>query len=68
MPDYKEITRLHDKRNKYQHDAWSITHHFNRQYALDYLEKVREIMIATNLLDVNSEIEATTYLSEDKVM
>jgi len=65
VPDYKEIVRLHDERNKYQHEAWAITHHFNRQYALDYLEKVREIMIATHMLDINNEIEATKYFSED---
>ena len=65
VPDYKEIARLHDERNRYQHEAWSITHHFNRQYALDYLEKVKEIMIATNMLDSNSEIEATNYFSKD---
>ena len=65
VPDYKEITRLHDERNIYQHEAWAITHHFNRQYALDYLEKVREIMITTHMLDSNNEIEATIYFSED---
>ena len=65
VPDYKEIISLHDERNIYQHEAWSITHHFNRQYALDYLEKVKEIMIATNMLDINSEIEATKYFSKD---
>jgi hypothetical protein len=65
VPDYEEIERLHDERNMYQHEAWSIHYHFNRQYALDYLEKVKEIMIATNILDINGEIEATKYFSED---
>ncbi len=65
VPDYKEIERLHDERNIYQHEAWSIHYHFNRQYALDYLEKVKAIMIATNILDINSKIEATKYFSED---
>ncbi len=65
VPDYKEIESLHDERNIYQHEARSITHHFNRQYALDYLEKVKEIMIATNMLDSNSEIEATNYFLKD---
>jgi len=64
-PDYEEIKSLHDERNIYQHEARSITYHTNRQYALDYLEKVTEIMIATNILDINNEIEATKYFSED---
>jgi len=67
VPDYEEIESLHDERNKYQHGAWSITHHFNSQYALDYLEKVREIMIATHILDGNGEIEATNYFSKDNI-
>lgn len=65
VPDYEEIESLHDERNIYQHEARSISYHINRQYALDYLEKVKEIMIATNILDINSEIEATKYFSED---
>ena len=65
VPDYEDIKSLHDERNIYQHEAWSITYHFNKQYALDYLEKVKEILIATNILDINSEIEATKYFSED---
>ncbi len=64
-PDYEEIKSLHDERNIYQHEARSITYHTNRQYALDYLEKVKEIMRATNMLDSNSEIEATNYFSKD---
>ena len=65
VPDYKEITRLHDERNIYQHEAWSISYHVNCQYALDYLEKVKEIMIATNMLDINRENEATNYFLKD---
>jgi len=65
VPDYEEIESLHEERNIYQHEAMSIHYHFNRQYALDYLEKVKEIMIATNILDINGEIEATKYFSED---
>lgn len=65
VPDYEEIESLHEERNIYQHEARSISHHFNRQYALDYLEKVKEIMIATNILDIHGETEATKYFSED---
>ena len=65
VPDYTQIESLHNERNRYQHEAWSITHHFNKQYALDYLEKAKEIMRVTNILDINSEIEATEYFSED---
>ena len=65
VPDYEEIESLHDERNIYQHEARSITYHVNRQYALDYLEKVKKIMIATNILNINGEIEATKYFSED---
>lgn len=64
VPDYEEIESLHDERNIYQHEARSIIYHLNRQYALDYLEKVKEIMIATYMLDINGEIEATKYFSE----
>lgn len=61
---YIDISDLHSKRNIYQHKYWSIEYHFNRQYSLDYIEKVKEIMISIGIINANDSIEPTDYLNK----
>ncbi len=58
---YEDISDLHTKRNWYQHKFWSIEHHFNRQYAIDYINKVKEIMISIGIIN-NDDTQPTNYL------
>lgn len=64
VPKYNDIEDLHIQRNRYQHKVWSITHHFNRQYALNYIYKTKEIMISVGILDLNDVIQPTNYLKK----
>lgn len=59
---YSDIEQLHTQRNWYQHKIWSIPHHFNRQYALDYILKVKQIMISIRIISPNDEIQPSNYL------
>ena len=65
VPDYGKIKSLHRERNIYQHEYSSITHHPNKQYALDYIEKAKEIMVATGIIDIKDEIKATKYFRKN---
>ena len=60
--NYSDIEHLHIQRNWYQHKVWSIDHHVNRQFALDYILKVKEILISIGIISPGDDVQPSTYL------
>ncbi len=61
-PDYSKIEKLHELRNIYQHSEWSITYHYNKEFARNYIKEAKNIMIATNIIKTGNEIKSSNYL------
>lgn len=62
IPDYDEIEDLHEKRNFYQHDYNSIESHFNKQFAIDFIEKAERILKDIGYITRPNEKRPTSYL------
>lgn len=66
VPDFSLIERLHNQRNIYQHDSFAIDHHFNQQYALDYIVLTEKILLKTGIIDSNTKIISTDFFGKEK--
>ncbi len=64
-PIYDEIKKLHIQRNVYQHRYWAVKHHLHKEYALKYIEKAKNIMIAANIIKSIDKIQPTNYLTKE---
>lgn len=64
--DYNMIKDSHNQRNIYQHRFWSINHHFNRQFALDYIKKTKTLMEIVGIFKYDQKIEPSNYLEKIK--
>ena len=63
IPDFTRIKPLHDKRNIYQHGETSITHHFNKEYAQQYIVLAEEILNEVQFIDKNVKLNPSNYLA-----
>jgi hypothetical protein len=66
LPDYdNEIKDLHEQRNNYQHGYLSIISHFNKQYAIDYNNKVEKVFDQIGFFRKPSDKKLTNYLKSN---
>ncbi len=63
IPDFKRIESLHDKRNIYQHGETSITTHFNKEYAQQYIVLAEEVLNKVQFTDKNVKLTPSNYLA-----
>ena len=66
-PDFSDLERLHNQRNIYQHDSFAIDHHFNQQYALDYIEITRRILLIIGIIDNQAKVKATNFIRKESI-
>lgn len=67
VPDFSRVERLHDQRNTYQHDSFAIDHHFNQQYALDYVVLAEKILLNSGIIEGNVKITTTNFIGKEKI-
>ncbi len=63
IPDFKRLEALHNQRNIYQHGQSSISHHFNKEYAQQYIEIAEEILNEVQFINKNENITPSNYLN-----
>ena len=67
VPDYSDIKKLHEQRNIYQHSEWSITFHYNKEFSRNYIKIAKNILIATNIINIGNEIKQIIYLMKKTI-